>query len=75
MRSRVSKHEAYYRFAQQTGHAYHDVLRCIVWLEDASDRPPPLCWSMMTVPERETLVVVIGEELVRKLAELRKWPA
>jgi hypothetical protein len=29
----------------------------------------------MTVLERETIVIMIGEHLGRKLAELRMWPA
>jgi len=66
---------AFRRFAEQHGFPCDDVLACVDWLSHEADRPPPAAWNTMTVTERETLVIMIGEQLVRKLAELRMWPA
>ena len=66
---------AFRRFAEQHGFAYDNVLACVDWLSDEADRPPPPVWHTMTVADRETLVIMIGEQLVRKLAALRMWPA
>jgi hypothetical protein len=67
--------DAYHRFVAQHGFAYDDVRACVDWLSEESDRPPPAAWNTMTVFQREHLFIMIGEELVRKLAALRMWPA
>lgn len=67
--------EAFRRFAAQHGFFFEDVLACVDWLSTDVSAPPPAAWNTMTVFQRETLVIMIGEQLVRKLAELRVWPA